>query len=141
MGGLEDQLLAKTVGEERPDLEAETQRLNAEATQYKIQLLDLEDQLLEALANAPDDILSDVPLIEGLEKTKKTALEINEAVEKGKETEIVIAEARDQYRPIAAEASMLYFILITLNKMDHMYQYSLDSFVVFFFKSIERAEP
>merc|ERR1711871_173533 len=139
--GLEDQLLAKVVGTEQPDLQQQSADLLASFNRYKIQLLELEDNLLEALANAPDDILSDVPLIEGLEKTKKTALEINEAVEKGKETEIVIAEARDQYRPIAAEASMLYFILITLNKMDHMYQYSLDSFVVFFFKSIERAEP
>lgn len=38
--------------------------------QYKIQLVQLEDDLLERLANAPDDILSDVPLIEGLEATK-----------------------------------------------------------------------
>lgn len=40
--------------------------------QYKIQLVQLEDDLLERLANAPDDILSDVPLIEGLEATKVT---------------------------------------------------------------------
>lgn len=32
--------------------------------------MQLEDDLLERLANAPDDILSDVPLIEGLEATK-----------------------------------------------------------------------
>lgn len=38
--------------------------------QYKIELVQLEDDLLERLANAPDDILSDVPLIEGLEATK-----------------------------------------------------------------------
>lgn len=40
------------------------------SVQYKIQLVQLEDELLERLANAPDDILSDVPLIEGLEATK-----------------------------------------------------------------------
>merc|ERR1712159_255253 len=55
--GLEDQLPAKTVGEERPDLEAETQRLNAEATQYKIQLLDLDNllfQLLHLMLTVPE---------------------------------------------------------------------------------------
>ena len=81
--GLEDQLLAKTVGEERPDLEAETQRLNAEATQYKIQLLDLEDQLLERLANAPDDICRIFCSSEGLEATKKTSKEIQAALAEG----------------------------------------------------------
>ncbi|MAD34276.1 MAG: hypothetical protein CMJ88_11040 [Planctomycetes bacterium] len=36
---------------------------------------------------------------------------------------------------------MLYFLLTQLYFIDHMYQYSLDSFVYFFFKSIERALP
>ena len=36
---------------------------------------------------------------------------------------------------------MLYFLLITLCVVDHMYQYSLESFQTFFFKAIERTEP
>ena len=39
--------------------------------EYKIQLKGLEDDLLYKLANAPADILSDIPLIEGLESTKR----------------------------------------------------------------------
>lgn len=81
---MEDQLLAKVVELERPDLEEKARALTAAAINYQIQLVELEDELLERLANAPDDILSDVPLIEGLEATKKTAQEINEAVETGK---------------------------------------------------------
>jgi dynein heavy chain len=137
--GLEDQLLAKTVGEERPDLEAETQRLNAEATQYKIQLLDLEDQLLERLANAPDDILSDIPLIEGLEATKKTSKEIQAALAEGAKVTAGISVAREVYRKQASEGAMLYFMLTRMCAVDHMYQYSLDSFVTFFLKSIAKA--
>ena len=75
----------------------------------------LEDDLLERLANAPEDILSDVPLILGLEATKKTAADINLAIEEGKITEKRINELREQYRPVASEASMLYFMLTTLN--------------------------
>ena len=63
--GLEDQLLAKVVGKERPELEEASSELQANKQMYKIQLLQLEDDLLERLANAPEDILSDVPLIEG----------------------------------------------------------------------------
>lgn len=35
---------------------------------------------------------------------------------------------------------MLYFLLITLCIVDHMYQYSLESFQTFFFKAIEKTE-
>lgn len=138
--GLEEQLLAKVVNCEQHELEAQKQQLQQDFNNYQIQLLDLEDQLLERLANAPDDILSDVPLIEGVEATKNKATEINSAVKKGKETEIVINEAREVYRLIAAEGSMLYFLLVQLSNINHMYQYSLDSFTGFFFKSIVKAE-
>eukprot|EP00903_Cladosiphon_okamuranus_P006208 g6103.t2 len=139
--GLEDQLLAKVVGVERPELEKQAQELQAAFNQYKIQLVQLEDDLLERLANAPDDILSDVPLIEGLEATKAAAKEIAAAVEKGKLTEIEINVARELYRKQATEGAMLYFLLTKLCLIDHMYQYSLDSFVTFFLKSITKAKP
>eukprot|EP00117_Sycon_ciliatum_P003244 scpid14217/ scgid8126/ Dynein heavy chain 17, axonemal; Axonemal beta dynein heavy chain 17; Ciliary dynein heavy chain 17 len=35
---------------------------------------------------------------------------------------------------------MLYFLLILLNVVDHMYQYSLKSFETFFFKAMEKTE-
>jgi dynein heavy chain len=136
--GLEDQLLAKVVGKERPELEEKAQVLQAAFQTYKIQLVQLEDDLLERLANAPEDILSDVPLIEGLEATKKAAKEIAAAVEEGKKTEIDINLAREIYRPVASEGAMLYFLLTKLCTIEHMYQYSLDSFVSYFYKSIDR---
>jgi dynein heavy chain len=137
--GLEDQLLAKVVGKERPELEEKAQILQKAFQSYKIQLVQLEDELLERLANAPEDILSDVPLIEGLEATKKTAKEIGVAVEEGKKTEIDINTAREVYRPVASEGAMLYFLLTKLCTIEHMYQYSLDSFVAYFYKSIDRS--
>jgi dynein heavy chain len=121
--GLEDQLLAKVVGFEQPALEKERNDLVQKFNEYKIQLQQLEDDLLYKLANAPADILSDIPLIEGLEATKEKASEINAAVKKGKETEIGINEAREVYRPVSSEASMLYFMLLKLCAMNHMYQY------------------
>ena len=35
---------------------------------------------------------------------------------------------------------MLYFLLISLCRVDPMYQYSLESFTTFFFKAIEKTE-
>jgi len=138
--GLEDQLLAKVVEMERKDLEEKARELTTAAVNYQMQLVQLEDDLLERLANAPDDILSDVPLIEGLEATKKTAKEIAEAVELGKITQAEVEKAREAYRPQAAEGAMSYFILTKLFAIDHMYQYSLDNFNTFFEKSVLTAE-
>jgi dynein heavy chain len=137
--GLEDQLLARVVNAEKKELEERKQALQAAFNRYKIELLELENQLLERLANAPDDILSDVPLIEGLEATKKAATEINEAVKKGKVTEQEINKAREKYIPVASEGAMLYFMITQLSAIDHMYQYSLDSFVLYFYKAIRTA--
>ena len=137
--GLEDQLLATIVSEEEPQLEQTRNDLVMAFNNYKVQLKDLEDNLLERLANAPEDILSDIPLIEGLEATKETASEINEAVKKGRVTEIGINDAREVYRKVATEASLLYFVMLQLCNVDHMYQFSLDSFTKFFLKAILNA--
>ncbi|TYZ65632.1 hypothetical protein PybrP1_006817 [[Pythium] brassicae (nom. inval.)] len=137
--GLEDQLLEKVVKKEQPELERQKQELVLAFQKFKIDLVELEDQLLERLANAPDDILSDVPLIESLEETKKKATEISISVRKNQETEVVINNTRELYRPVAAEGAMLYFLLTTLSAIDHMYRYSLDSFVTFFYNAIDRA--
>jgi len=45
---------------------------------------------------------------------------------------------REGYRRVAAEGAMQYFLLIQLCIVDHMYQYSLESFTTFFFRAIER---
>ncbi|OQS01624.1 dynein heavy chain [Achlya hypogyna] len=135
--GLEEQLLAQVVNREQPVLETEKQTLAQQFNKYKIQLLELENQLLERLANAPEDILSDVPLIESLEATKMTANDVNSAILRGKETERVINDAREVYRPIAEEGAMIFFIMVLLSKINHMYQYSLEAFLVFFYKAMD----
>ena len=46
-------------------------------------------------------------------------------VQEAKITEVKINEARENYRPAAARASLLYFILNDLNKINPIYQFSL----------------
>lgn len=79
-------------------------------------------------------------MIISLEVTKKTSNEIQLQQAIAKETEIKINTLREVYRRVAAEGAMLYFLLITLCVVDHMYQYSLESFSTFFFKAIEKTE-
>ena len=137
--GLEDQLLAEVVKADRPDLEEQKGELTRQQNEYKILLKSLEDDLLSRLSSAGDDILSDSALVENLEFTKKTAGEIEEKVAEGKKTSVDIDKARELYRPAAARAAVLYFILNDLNKINLMYQFSLKAFSVVFDTAIQRA--
>jgi dynein heavy chain len=139
--GLEDQILAMVVNVEKPELEQQKQELVRKQNEFKVTLSQLEDQLLDQLSKAdPSTILENIPLIEGLEQTKATSKEIAHQVEEAQKTEQEINTSRELYRVVAAEGSMLFFLIIQLCFIEHMYQYSLDSFVTFFYKAIERTE-
>ncbi|KAK7507150.1 hypothetical protein BaRGS_00001085, partial [Batillaria attramentaria] len=139
--GLEDQLLGAVVAKERPDLEQLKSELTRQGNEFKIILKELEDNLLARLSAAGGNFLGDAALVENLETTKATAADIAEKAEVGKQTEIEINTARETYRPAAARASLLYFIMNDLHKIHPMYQFSLKAFSVVFDKSIDRAEP
>jgi len=123
--GLEEQLLAAVVAKERPDLEKLKASLTHQQNQFKITLKSLEDSLLARLSTAEGNFLGDYDLVENLETTKRTAIEIEEKVKEAKLTETKINEAREAYRPVAVRASLLYFVLNDLNKIHPMYQFSL----------------
>ncbi|NXY12732.1 DYH17 protein, partial [Atrichornis clamosus] len=139
--GLEDQLLAAVVARERPDLETLKANLTKSQNEFKIKLKELEDSLLARLSAAGGDFLRDTALVENLETTKRTAKEIEEKVKEAKVTEVQINVARENYRPAAERASLLYFILSDLGKINPIYQFSLKAFNGVFEKAIERATP
>uniref|UniRef100_A0A8C0BA58 Dynein axonemal heavy chain 17 n=1 Tax=Buteo japonicus TaxID=224669 RepID=A0A8C0BA58_9AVES len=139
--GLEDQLLAAVVAKERPDLETLKANLTKSQNEFKIKLKELEDSLLARLSAAGGDFLGDTALVENLETTKRTAIEIEEKVKEAKATEVQINVARENYRPAAERASLLYFILSDLNKINPIYQFSLKAFSGVFEKAIQHAAP
>ncbi|KAF5834390.1 hypothetical protein DUNSADRAFT_8976 [Dunaliella salina] len=127
--GLEDQLLALVVDHERPDLQEQAAHLVRQLNEYNITLQELENSLLLKLANAQGDILEDIELIENLEQTKRTAVDIEEKVKLARQTEINIAKAREVYRPVATRGSLVYFLIDNLNALNRVYHYSMANFV------------
>ena len=99
--GLEDQLLAKVVLLERADLAAAKDELIQQQNNFKIKLTELEDGILEQLATAEGDVTENIELITNLEDSKATSIEVAEKMAIAKETEVVILEASEQYRPVA----------------------------------------
>ncbi|KAI5108711.1 dynein beta chain, ciliary, partial [Silurus meridionalis] len=138
--GLEDQLLAEVVNLERPDLEHLKSDLTKQQNTFKIELKQLEDELLTRLSAAESNFLGDNMLVEKLESTKHTAAEIEMKVLEAKVNEVKINEAREHYRPVAVRSSLLYFIINDLNKINPMYQFSLKAFDVVFRKAVRNAE-
>ncbi|XP_039947795.1 dynein beta chain, ciliary [Bactrocera tryoni] len=139
--GLEDQLLAEVVKVERPDLEVMRTRLTQQQNHFKITLKFLEDDLLQRLSSAGENVLEDVTLVMNLEKTKKTADEIEVKVAEAKITAVQIDTAREAYRPASERASIIYFILNDLFKINPIYQFSLKAFTVVFSNAMQRAVP
>ncbi|XP_077117756.1 dynein axonemal heavy chain 2 [Ranitomeya variabilis] len=138
--GLEAQLLGSVVRKERPELEEQKQSLVLNIAAGKRKLQELEDEILRLLNEATGSLLDDVQLVNTLQSSKVTATEVSEQLESSEETEEKIDLAREAYRPCAQRASLLFFVLNDLGRIDPMYQFSLDSYIDLFHLSIDKSK-
>eukprot|EP00210_Caulerpa_lentillifera_P005286 g5050.t1 len=137
--GLTDQLLNATVSHEREDLEKQRKLLIAEMAENKSTLSRLEDILLRELSNAQGNILDNTELISTLEDTKTKANEISEKLQIASRTAKEIEVACKEYTPVAKRGAILFFLLNSLSNVCNMYEYSLQSFLGVFNKSLMKA--
>ncbi|XP_027143976.1 dynein heavy chain 2, axonemal isoform X2 [Larimichthys crocea] len=138
--GLEDQLLGIVVRKERPELEEQKDSLVISIASGKRSLQELEDEILRLLNEATGSLLDDVQLVNTLQTSKVTATEVSEQLESSEQTEIKIDSAREAYRPCAQRASILFFILNDMGRIDPMYQFSLDAYINLFNLSMEKSK-
>ena len=137
--GLEAQLLNIVVQKERPDLDKQKNELVVKVAQGKRTIAELEDTLLDLLANATGSLLDNIELINTLNESKTTSDEVTESLKVAEETGIAITEASSMYRPCSVRAAILYFVLYDLADIDPMYQFSLDAYVDLFLLSIAKS--
>ncbi|KAH0626110.1 hypothetical protein JD844_000881 [Phrynosoma platyrhinos] len=117
--GLEAQLLGIVVRRERPELEEQKDHLVLNIAAGKRKLKELEDEILRLLNEATGSLLDDVQLVNTLQTSKITATE--------------------GYRPCAQRASILFFVLNDMGRIDPMYQFSLDAYIDLFNLSITKS--
>ncbi|XP_053218034.1 dynein axonemal heavy chain 2 isoform X2 [Podarcis raffonei] len=137
--GLEAQLLGIVVRRERPELEEQKDNLVLNIAAGKRKLKELEDEILRLLNEATGSLLDDVQLVNTLQTSKVTATEVTEQLETSETTEIKIDTAREAYRPCAQRASILFFVLNDMGRIDPMYQFSLDAYIDLFNLSINKS--
>ena len=134
--GLEDQLLDVAVKLERPDLAQLKADLIAQQNGFKIKLSELEAGILKQLAEAEGDVTENIELIENLEDSKATSIEVGEKIIIAKQTEVVMIEASEMYRPVANRGALMFFLLSDLFKVHTFHFYSLASFNIVFQRAI-----
>ncbi|CAE8588983.1 unnamed protein product, partial [Polarella glacialis] len=132
--GLEGQLLGATLQHEKPELEHRKSELLQKEEALKVELSDLERRLLEQLADASGNILENEPLIKSLEGTKSAAMTISESLAESSRLQMDLDQQREVYRPLALLGSQIFILVRELSTIDHMYRFSLESFMILFNK-------
>jgi len=90
------------------------------------------------LQESKGPLVDDIELINTLQSSRETEEEVKVQIETNKNTLKKNALARENYRYIGYIASILYFAIYDLSKINHMYQFSLESFKNLFKKSVEK---
>jgi len=138
--GLESQLLGIVVQKEKPELETAKQQLVKRIAAGNRKMKDLENTILHLLAESTGSLLDDEVLVSTLQDSKKTSEEVSAALIDSTAKEEIIDHARAAYTLVSQRASLLYFVLNDLVKVDTMYCYSLGSYVTLFEGSISKSK-
>ncbi|KAG2385509.1 hypothetical protein C9374_003324 [Naegleria lovaniensis] len=130
--GLEGQLLSQTLQHENPEIEQKKSMLLKKEEENKIQLSELEKQLLNELASSKGNLLENESLITKLAEIKKKSQSIMSSLEESSKIMQDLETKRNQYKPFAEMGSTLFFIMSDMKNINTMYQFSLSSFIKLF---------
>ncbi|CAK0888334.1 unnamed protein product [Prorocentrum cordatum] len=137
--GLTNQLLGVVVMKEQPEAEMQKNELVVKVAKGKNRLVELENEILQKLAETTGSLLDDITLIDTLQESKVTSEQVTEQVAVAEQTMAKIDAARESYRPAGSRSATLYFVLNDLVVVDPMYQFALDAYVHLYTQSIEKS--
>nr|XP_022905741.1 cytoplasmic dynein 2 heavy chain 1 [Onthophagus taurus] len=134
--GLSEKLLMNTVRQQSPEIEKRRKELLRNREELQEKQFNLQNQLLEDLANSTGNILENKALLDSLNETKASSNDINQALEESKQIKEKLREEVEFYKDIASFASLLYFGILEYSKVNVLYTISIASYIKLFLKSI-----
>ncbi|KAI9332693.1 dynein heavy chain and region D6 of dynein motor-domain-containing protein [Obelidium mucronatum] len=135
--GLAGQLLGLTLKHEKPELEVQKVQLLKSEEDLKLQLAGLEESVLKELASSDGNILENKSLISSLNETNSKSQSISKSLENFLQLQKALDEERDKFTPLSEFGSNLFFAISEFSKVNHMYQFSLSSFLRIFEKALK----
>ena len=125
---LQNQILDIVLKNERPEVNNKKEELIKAQREYKLQLRQLEEDLLTAL-NSEGNLLENNEVMTRLEDIKKKSFEISEEVSKSEDIMKELESTMNEYAPLANKASRIFFALDSLEIIHYLYRYSLSFFM------------
>lgn len=120
--GLEEQLLGDVVIKEKPEVEAQRDKIVIQMAADKSTLKNIENTILKMLTESTEEqILDEDTLINVLEDSKITSSEINSRIAESTIVEQSINETRLGYKEVAVRGSILYFVIADMALINDMY--------------------
>eukprot|EP01028_Stygiella_incarcerata_P008770 TRINITY_DN39309_c0_g2_i1.p1 TRINITY_DN39309_c0_g2~~TRINITY_DN39309_c0_g2_i1.p1 ORF type:complete len:4682 (+),score=1220.36 TRINITY_DN39309_c0_g2_i1:150-14195(+) len=123
------QCLHHVLNSERPDIEERRSEQLKLQGEYKVELRELEGELLSSLSGAQGNILGDETVIQHLEKLKSKSEDVSRKMEETTNVMEELTDATRLYAPFASSSSHIFFTLDRMRFVDVMYQFSLNSFL------------
>ncbi|KAF5283232.1 hypothetical protein FQA39_LY17379 [Lamprigera yunnana] len=134
--GLSEQLLMSAIRQECPELESRHKELLRQREELQEKEYNLQNQLLEDLANASGDILQNNNLMVSLNQTKASSVAISKALIESDALQQTLQEEYNVYRDISSFASCLYFAIKEFANLNVLYSLSVPAYIRLFLRSI-----
>uniref|UniRef100_A0A1Y1KVC2 Dynein heavy chain ATP-binding dynein motor region domain-containing protein n=1 Tax=Photinus pyralis TaxID=7054 RepID=A0A1Y1KVC2_PHOPY len=131
-----EQLLMSAIKQDSPELETRRKDLLRQREELQEKQYNLQNRLLEDLANASGDILQNKNLMVSLNETKASSSAIATALVESEGLHRKLQEEYDVYKEIASFASALYFAIDEFANANVLYSLSVPAFIRLFLKSL-----
>jgi dynein heavy chain len=138
--GLEEQLLSEIITNEKRETHELIIQTNDEIFNLTNSIRKAEENILTYLNNATDNYLEDDILIGQLKTLKKGSTDNEIKMTEQKNTMEKIISSKEEYRPLARKASKYFFVLYSMNSINNMYEFSLQSYIELFKESMGNRE-
>ena len=125
---LQNQVLSIILKSERPEVNKAKEDLVKAQRDFKLQLRQLEEDLLTAL-NSEGNLLENDKVMSRLEEIKKKSHDISIEVSKSEDIMRELETTMNEYMPIATMSSRIFFALDSLDTIFYLYKFSLAFFM------------